>query len=215
MDYYLGVDIGTTAVKSVAFSQSGEVLALHAVEYGMQHPHPGWSEQNPDEILEGVIESINKVVTQMLPLNAALVSFSAAMHSLILLDKSRQAISPCIIWADNRSEAIATKLRESKKGNSFYHKSGVPIHSTSPLCKLLWMKENDPKLFHAAEKFISIKEYIFYKLFAEEIVDISIAAASGLLNIQNLKWDEDILEYIGISDSKLSRLVSTKYNFKF
>ncbi len=215
MDYYLGVDIGTTAVKALAFSQSGEVLAIQTVTYGMQHPQPGWSEQNPDEILEGVIASINKVVSEMLPLNPALVSFSAAMHSLLLTNLLGKPISPCIIWADNRSEEITTNLRESKKGNSFYHKSGVPIHSTSPLCKLLWLKENQPDIFNSAAKFISTKEYVFHQLFAKELVDISIAAASGLLNIQNLKWDEDILEYIGISESKLSPIVSTKHTFNF
>lgn len=215
MNYYLGVDIGTTSAKAVAFAETGEVLTNHSVPYDMLHPQPGYSEQDPDEIFEAVINSINKVLQKLAPDIPLFISFSAAMHSLITIDENGKLLTNCIIWADNRSDLIAQKLRVSKEGNQFYHTSGVPIHSMSPLCKLLWLRENQPEIFHTAFKFIGIKEYIFYKLFNDFIVDTSIASATGLLNSKTLQWDNEILQYIGITASRLSTVVSAKTAFYY
>ncbi|HLL41689.1 MAG TPA: FGGY family carbohydrate kinase, partial [Segetibacter sp.] len=179
MNYYLGVDIGTTSSKAVAFSEKGEVIANYSFGYEMQHPQPNWTEQDPDEILEAVINGINKVVQTFAPNLPRLISFSAAMHSLIAVDDKGNVMTRCIIWADNRADMIAEKLRNSDKGRQFYEASGVPVHSMSPLCKLLWFKEYQPNVFNTAFKFIGIKEYIFYKLFGNFVVDTSIASATG------------------------------------
>jgi gluconokinase len=215
MNYYLGVDIGTTSTKALAFSPTGEVMAQASVAYDMYHPQPDWSEQDPDEIWNAVTGSINKVVKELAPPSPLLVSFSAAMHSILAVDENGKPLTPCIIWADNRADNIAEGLCNSDKGYAFYQATGVPIHSMSPLCKLLWLKEHEPNLFHAAFKFISIKEYVFYKLFGEFIVDTSVASASGLLNIKSLNWDEAILNYLELEPSRLSRVVSSKEVFYY
>src|SRR5215210_4799128 len=215
MNYYLGVDIGTTSSKAVAFSDKGEVIANYSFGYEMQHPQPNWTEQDPDEILEAVINGINKVVQTFAPNLPRLISFSAAMHSLIAVDDKGNLMTRCIIWADNRADMIAEKLRNSDKGRQFYEASGVPVHSMSPLCKLLWIKENQPNIFNTAFKFIGIKEYIFYKLFGNFVVDTSIASATGLLNIKTLQWDQDILNFIEINASRFSEVVSTKQMFYY
>lgn len=210
MKYFLGVDIGTTSSKAVAFSESGKVIANYSSPYDMCHPQPGWSEQDAEIILRAAITSINKVVEELAPALPEFISFSAAMHSLIAIDENGNLLTNCIIWADNRSDVIARQLKETKEGYEFYHSSGVPIHSMSPLCKLLWLRENDAKIFDTAFKFIGIKEYIFYKLFNDFTVDTSLASATGLLNLNSLQWDDTILEYIGIKASQLSTVVSTK-----
>ena len=210
MNYFLGIDIGTTSTKAVAFSPAGEIIVSYFIAYEMQHPFPNRSEQNPDEILQAVITGINKVIEKLSPQLPAFISFSAAMHSLLAIDERGKLLTPLIIWADNRANDIADKLRKSNEGMNIYQKTGVPIHAMSPLCKLLWLKENDQKIFNAAYKFIGIKEYIFYKLFGEYIVDTSIASATGLLNTKSLQWDEGILNYCSVSASKLSAIVSTK-----
>ncbi len=215
MNYYLGIDIGTTSSKAVAFSESGEVVATYSFAYPMHHPQPGWSEQNPDEIMEAVINSINKVLATLSPDLPLFISFSAAMHSLIAMDEKGKLLTPCIIWADNRADKIAQTLRDSNEGLQIYHASGVPIHSMSPLCKLLWLKEHQPAVFSNAFKFIGIKEYIFYKLFNDFIVDTSVASATGLLNSKTLEWDEEILNFIGIDATRLSKVVSAKSIFYY
>lgn len=215
MDYYLGIDIGTTSSKAVAFSVDGDVVCSHSFDYEMHHPQPNRSEQNPDEIFQAVLHGIDKVVKEMFPHVPLFISFSAAMHSFIAIDDKGKLLTQCIIWADNRADVIAEKLRNTEKGQEFYHASGVPIHAMSPLCKLLWFKENEPRIFKAAFKFIGIKEYIFYKLFAEFVVDTSIASAAGLLNIKTLQWDYEILNFAGINSSLFSEVVSVKKVFYY
>ena len=182
MNYYIGIDIGTTSTKAVAFSVNGEVLAKEAIGYAIQHPQPDCSEQDPDEIFEAVINSISKITTTLYNHTPVLVSFSAAMHSILAVDRTGKPLTPCIIWADNRAGDIAEQLRKSSLGNDFYHATGVPVHAMSPLCKLLWMKENNEPVFRQAHKFIGIKEYIFFRLFGKYLVDTAIASATGLLN---------------------------------
>lgn len=210
MNYYLGIDIGTTSAKAVAFGETGNVIESYSFSYEMHHPEPGWSEQDPKEILKAVTDAMNKVLQKLTPHVPLFISFSAAMHSLIAIDKNGDLLTPCIIWADNRANTIAQALRNSDTGRKFYATSGVPIHSMSPLCKLLWLRQQQPDVFNNAYKFIGIKEYIFYKLFNDFIVDTSIASATGLLNNTTLQWDEDILQYAGITADRLSTVVSTK-----
>jgi gluconokinase len=207
MIYYLGVDIGTTTAKAVAFSDEGKVLATHSAFYEMQHPHEGWSEQDPDELLEGVVTAMVTVLSKLAPDPPVFISFSAAMHSLIAVDVEGFPLTPAIIWADNRAAGIAATLRESDKGAEFYQTSGVPIHPMSPLCKILWLKEQRPALFNKAARFISIKEYVLYQLLKTYVVDSSIASTTGLLNLSTLNWDPALLSYTGIGLEQLSPVV--------
>jgi gluconokinase len=210
MSYYLGVDIGTTTAKAVAFSKDGMILYQVAAGYGMLHPAPGRSEQNPDEIFDAVIHTITNVL-QTLAGKPLFIAFSAAMHSIIAVNDKGNPLTPCIIWADNRAAAMADSLRNSEQGYRFYTATGVPLHAMSPLCKLLWFKEVEPAVFTTAFKFIGIKEYVFYRLCGQFIVDTSIASATGLLNLSTLSWDEEILAYACIEPNRLSTLVSVKH----
>src|SRR5450432_269626 len=207
MNYHIGVDIGTGSVKAVAFDGTGEVVGRESVDYSMQHSTPDRSELDPDEVLEGVQASLGRLVNGLLPAMPVMVAFSAAMHSLLAVDNKGRPLTRCMIWADNRAGEIADELRQSDKGKTLYERTGVPIHAMTPLCKLLWLRENEPVIFTAAHKFIGIKEYIFYYLFGEFLVDTPIASATGLLNIHSLTWDEEALSFLGLDPSRLSRLV--------
>ena len=155
MNYYLGIDIGTTSAKAVAFSEKAEVLSSISYEYSMQHPQPDRSEQDPDEIFSAVVKGINEVLQTMSPFSPLFVSFSAAMHSFIAVDVAGSLLTQCIIWADNRADCIARDLKLTEQGKYCYDVSGVPVHSMSPLCKLLWFKENEPAVFISAYNFIA------------------------------------------------------------
>ena len=215
MKYYLGVDIGTTAVKAVAFSVNGETLAKHSCTYKMYHPQPAQSEQDPYEILEAITTSVNTVMQSLSPAVPQLVGFSAAMHSILAVDENGNPLTNCMTWADNRAAAIAENLRNSDTGSLIYNTTGVPVHAMSPLAKLLWLKENEPRLFQQAYKFIGIKEFLFYKLFGEYVIDTSVASATGLLNLRTLEWDSGILTWLELSAEKLSTVVPVKQVFSF
>lgn len=214
--YLLGVDIGTTSTKAVVFNLEGKVQCQHAVEYPLYTPVPGAAEQDPDEIVSAVKESIREAIKQSgIHVNMfKLVSFSAAMHSLIAVDEEGNPLTKSITWADQRSEPWVRKLKKDGSGHDIYRRTGTPLHPMSPLSNILWLKEDYPETFQQTAKYISIKEYVFHQFFGEYVVDYSIASATGLFNLENLDWDEEALEICGISADKLSKLVPTTHILK-
>lgn len=209
--YVIGVDIGTTSTKAVLYDDCGEVYGKHSVGYPLNSPTPGAAVQNPERIFQAVITSVEKaIVTSEVKQSEILcLSFSAAMHSLIAIDDRGKALTPSITWADNRSADWAERLKTDYNGQQIYARTGTPIHSMSPLAKLMWLRHSHTELWQKATKFISIKEYIFWQLFREYVVDYSIASATGLFNLQNLNWDKDALAIAEIKSSQLSEPVST------
>ncbi len=211
MHYYIGIDIGTTSTKAVAFSDNGDIMAKEDIPYPIMHPFASYSEQDPDEIFEAVVNCIGTITKSLAAGTPVLICFSAAMHSLLLMDENNHPLTNCLIWADNRASEIANQLRESETGDAFYHTTGTPIHAMSPFCKLIWLRKNRPGLFNKAARFIGIKEYVFCRLFGKYLVDTSVASATGLLNIRTLQWDADILDYAGIAQSQLSAVTDAHH----
>ncbi|MGE5657224.1 MAG: gluconokinase [Actinomycetota bacterium] len=211
--YVIGVDIGTTSTKAVLFTEKGEVVYQHFIEYPLLIPTVGAAEQNPQEIFAAVIQSVQALITgsSIHPSKILCLSFSAAMHSLIAVDSNHQLLTNSITWADNRSAKWATFLKQKGQGHEIYRRTGTPIHAMSPLVKLIWLRHEQPQLFEKAAKFISIKEYVFYQLYQQYIVDYSIASATGLMNLKALTWDPEALEVAGITEAQLSKLVPTTY----
>jgi gluconokinase len=205
----IGVDIGTTSTKAVVFDFYGNVLGLGTTGYPLIQPQPGWVEQDPDEIVQAVVNSVRTAVDTagISPSDVTAVGFSAAMHALIAVDADGNPLTRAWIWADNRGAEQAEQLRTLSFGRECYRRSGTPVHPMSPLVKLLWMKERDPDLFQRASKFVSIKEYIWFRMFGQWAVDASLASATGLYNLSSRDWDPDILQFIGITSERLSPVV--------
>ncbi|SCW48229.1 gluconate kinase, FGGY family [Paenibacillus tianmuensis] len=211
--YMIGVDIGTTSTKAVLFEEDGKIVTKADEEYPLYTPTSSIAEQDPDRIFRAVIQTLKRVMTQSAarPEQVLFVSFSSAMHSVIVVDAEGKPLTRCITWGDNRSAAWAERLKRDMNGHEIYLRTGTPIHPMSPLSKLLWLRHDHQELFQHAGKFISIKEYVFAKLFDEYVVDYSIASATGLMNLQKLDWDEEALDVVGVSRNQLSRLVPTTY----
>jgi len=137
MEYFLGIDIGTTSVKAIAFAKDGKTLCESSISYPIKHPFPDWSEQDPEEITNAVFKTVENILQDLSPHIPRLCCFSSAMHSLIAVDKNGSAISPSIIWADNRANEMAARIHRDKQANRFYELTGLPVHAMSPFCKLL------------------------------------------------------------------------------
>lgn len=213
-DYIIGADIGTSSSKAMAFSLEGKVLAQQQITYTTQHPRPSYSEQNPDEVLHAVCNAIRKVVEQMQNQPPLCVSFSSAMHSLMAVSGKGEPLSSLILWSDGRSGKEAEWLKEQAIAKDIYTHTGTPIHAMSPLCKLLWWKNENKKTFSKAAKFIGIKEYIFSQLFGEYLIDYSLASATGLFDHDTLKWYDPALDLLGIKSEHLPDAVSSLYILK-
>src|SRR5690606_5534169 len=215
MDIIIGVDIGTSATKAVAFCAAGSVLAHEQVDYELLNPQPGWFEQDPAVLFKAVINAIAGVVGKARQQGVSgqhlAIGFSSAMHGLIAMDGHDAPLTNCIIWADTRSESFAAELKNMPEGLDVYLKTGTPVHPMSPLCKLCWLKTEMPEVFNAARKFVSIKEFVFQRLFGRYVVDESIASATGLFDIHAFQWYRPALELAGISAAQLAEPVPITY----
>ncbi|AEV19538.1 Gluconate kinase [Geobacillus thermoleovorans CCB_US3_UF5] len=205
----IGVDIGTTSTKAVVFGEQGRVLASHAIDYPIIQPHPGFAEQDPEELFAAVIQVVGAVTVRygIRPKQVKAMGLSAAMHSIMALDGSGRPLTRLIIWADNRSVVQAERLLKEHHGLDIYRRTGTPIHPMSPLPKLLWLKEKQPDVFRQARWFVSVKDYVLYRLYGDYIADHSLASATGLFRLDTLDWDEGVLSFLGISREQLPRLV--------
>ncbi|MFD1142067.1 gluconokinase [Larkinella insperata] len=216
MNCILGVDIGTTNVKALAFHpESGEIVAHASEPLTTLNPQPGYAEQDPEEVwkkLTDVLEEVCREVGQQKGTVEA-VGFSAAMHSILAVDDHGKPLTNAILWSDNRSEKQADDLRheQAELGRSIYQQTGTPLHPMIPLCKLAWFRENDLRLLRRATGWISIKEYIWHKLTGQYQVDYSIATATGLFDSQQKAWYPVALEYAGIRLEQLSEPVPTTH----
>ncbi len=211
--FMIGVDIGTTSTKAVLYKENGKPVSKHNVEYPLYTPTPATAEQDPEAILLAVVESIRTVIkdNHLKAEQVKFVSFSSAMHSLIAVDEAGKPLTNCITWADNRSAKWAEHIKNELNGHEIYRRTGTPIHPMSPLSKLVWLKNDEKELFESAAKFISIKEYVYYRFFQEYVIDYSIASATGLFNLEQLDWDEEALEVAGVTAEQLSKPVSTTH----
>lgn len=209
--YMLGVDIGTTSTKAVLFRETGEIVTQENNGYDLLTPDISTAEQDPNDIFNAVILSIGNVMKQSnIDIESlSFISFSSAMHSVIAIDDNNQPLTPCITWADNRSSHWADKIKSDYNGHEIYLKTGTPIHPMSPLSKITWLEHDKPEIASKTKKYIGIKEYIFHKFFNDYVVDHSIASATGMMNLKQLKWEQGALDIAGITEDKLSRLVST------
>ena len=215
MQYIIGIDIGTTNTKAVAFTTDGKVLASAGASYPVFTDAGGRHELDPDQLLDAVVSALSGVRRALAGAGGTSVagvgaeglvgiSLSCAFHSLIVIGEGGKPLSHAMTWADLRPSAQANALRGTEAGDSIYRHTGVPIHAMSPLCKLLWLKAKQPDLFQRGVRFISIKEYIWWRLFGKYQVDHSLASATGLLDIRRLEWYPESLALAGIGPGQLS-----------
>lgn len=219
MGYIIGMDIGTTATKGVLYQESGKKVEELAIPYPLIQEKSGQAEENPQVIFDAV----QKVIFKLSKLAAGkimAISWSSQMHSLIGLGKENQLLTNSITWADNRSQSIVEEAQKNGLAEKIYKNTGMPPHPMAPMYKLLWIKRDQPKIFSQVQKWISIKEYIIWRLTGKIIMDTTMAAGTGLLNLNTLKWDKDLLKIVGLKENKLPNLsepavfvgnVSSKY----
>ncbi|MGH8905564.1 MAG: gluconokinase [Egibacteraceae bacterium] len=207
----IGLDLGTSSVKAVAFDSSGEALAAHAVEVGIASPTSERAEQDPDELVGAAAEATTAVVRDLAAegRTVAGIGLSAAMHSLVALDHKGRPCTPLLLFADNRAAAQARQLAGQPGAVGLARRTGTPIHPMSPLVKLRWFAQCDPATAERARRWVSAKEYLIRQLCEADVVDHSIASATGLFNLEDMLWDEEALALAGITADLLSTPVPT------
>ena len=209
MQLVIGIDIGTTNCKAVIINTVGGILREVRVGYEEEDSSSA-TEQNATIVFNAVMLVLKKaIIFCQSEGQLSAISFSAAMHSILMVDELGNSLTPAITWADSRSEEQARQLKAKPESVIIYKQTGTPIHPMSPLCKIIWWKENELALFNSAHKFISLKEYIWFKLFGIFEVDHSIASATGLFDIYSLAWCAEAMEQAGLKAHQLSTPVNT------
>lgn len=216
MDYMIGADIGTTSTKAVLYDMKGKVIAYANSGYQLYQDTPDMAEEDPEDIFGAVVEVLGQVMRKgkVKPGELKGVSFSSAMHSLILMDENDQPLTRAITWADNRAAKYSEELNNNGVGAEIYAKTGTSIHPMAPLSKILWLKNEKPDLYNKAKKFIDLKTYVFFRLFGTYKMEYSIASATGMFNIFKLKWEPQALELLGITEDQLPELVEPTDSIK-
>lgn len=217
----IGLDVGTTAVKAVAFAVGGpdgsgepQVLAEAKCEQVTRQPHPGWQVQDPAKVLAAVDTALARCVGR-LPAGRPVhgVSLSVALHALVGLDQAYVPLTPVITWADGRSAQESAWLRSEHDPVALLHRSGTPVHPMSPLVKLRWLTRHEPELCARVRWWAGLKELVLHHLTGVLAAEISCGSASGLMDVQTLRWDPAAVDLAGISTHQLAELVATTTSY--
>ena len=203
--YYIGVDLGTSALKLVMMKGNGELVKTVSKEYPLYFPHSGWSEQNPTDWFLAVKEGL-KELAACTDEKIAGISFGGQMHGLVILDKDDNVLRPAILWNDGRSTEETDYLNNviGKEKLSKLTANIAFAGFTAP--KILWVKNNEPEIFEKIAKIMLPKDYISYMLSGNFSTDYSDASGMLLLDVNNKKWSKEMIDICSISEDMLPKL---------
>ena len=204
--YFIGVDLGTSAVKLLLMDEEGKIINIVSREYPLYFPHPGWSEQKPEDWWEQSKEGIRELVKDVDKSQVAGISFGGQMHGLVILDENDNVIRPAILWNDGRTAKQTDYLNTviGKEKLSEYTANIAFAGFTAP--KILWVKENEPDNFAKICKIMLPKDYLAYRLSGAFVSDYSDASGMLLMDVKNKCWSKEMAEICGISLEMLPEL---------
>lgn len=203
---FIGVDLGTSAVKLLLMDENGKICKIVSREYPLYFPHPGWSEQNPEDWFAQSMEGIRELTADCDKSQVQGISFGGQMHGLVALDDQDQVIRPAILWNDGRTGKQTDYLNQviGKDKLSEYTANIAFAGFTAP--KILWMKENEPENFARICKIMLPKDFLAYKLSGSFCTEYSDASGMLLLDVEHKCWSEEMLEICGITEEQLPKL---------
>lgn len=203
---YIGVDLGTSAVKLLLMDEKGRIHNIVSKEYPLSFPHPGWSEQNPKDWKEQSLAGIKELIADADKSQIAGISFGGQMHGLVVLDENDEVIRPAILWNDGRTTKETDYLNEviGKDKLSKYTANIAFAGFTAP--KILWMKEQEPENFAKINKIMLPKDYLAYVLSGVHCTDYSDASGMLLLDVEHKCWSKEMLEICNVKEEQLPTL---------
>lgn len=203
---YIGVDLGTSAVKLLLMDENGNIHKIVSREYPLYFPHPGWSEQKPEDWFAQSMEGIRELTAECDKSQVRGISFGGQMHGLVVLDEADHVLRQAILWNDGRTEEETDYLNQviGKETLSKYTANIAFAGFTAP--KILWMKNHEPELYEKIAKIMLPKDYLAYKLSGTFCTEYSDASGMLLLDVQNKCWSKEMLDICGIREEQLPKL---------
>lgn len=204
--FYIGIDLGTSAVKLLLMDGAGRIQKIVSREYPLYFPNPGWSEQNPEDWYTQSLEGLKELIADCDKSQVAGISFGGQMHGLVILDKEDRVIRPAILWNDGRTAKETDYLNQEigKDKLSAYTANIAFAGFTAP--KVLWVKNQEPENFARIEKLMLPKDYLAYRLSGTFCTDVSDASGMLLFDVKNKCWSKEMMEICGIKETQLPKI---------
>jgi len=203
---YIGVDLGTSAVKLLLVNDQGDILNEVSKSYPIAFPQPGWTEQDPQAWRDAVMCGIPELLKGFDGKEVAGIGAGGQMHGLVVLDENDQVIRPAILWNDGRTQKQTDYLNEVIGRKTLSARTANIAFAGFTAPKLLWMRENEPDHFAKIRKIMLPKDYINYVLTGVHSTDYSDASGTLLLDVEHKKWSREMLEVCGITEDQLPKL---------
>lgn len=209
--YLLGIDVGTTGTKALLFRQDGKLIGQAYRGYPMSNPQVGYSEQSADHWWNAVVETVRELCfSEEISSNVKAISLSLQGGTVVPVDTRYAPLRPAIVWNDTRCAAQKSAFLEAFHGaEPLYQKTGWKLIDGLPLLQIRWIRENEPEIFAQTHQFLTVPDYIAYKMTGKAAVDMADAGINQLVDIRSGCYDESLLAFAGIDQSKLPPLVSS------
>lgn len=203
---FIGIDLGTSAVKLLLMDESGKIHKIVSKEYPLRFPHPGWSEQDPEDWISQTMEGMKELLSECDKSQVKGISFGGQMHGLTALDEKDQVIRPAILWNDGRTGKEVEYLNSviGKEKLSKYTANIAFAGFTAP--KILWMKANEPENYSRIRKIMLPKDYLAYRLSGVFSTDYSDASGTLLLDVEHKCWSKEMMDICGLREEQLPKL---------
>lgn len=205
----IGLDVGTTATKAVAFELGSAWRHVAIREYPLLAPQEGWRVQDPAAIRSAVLDTLAECATVVGTAPVVAIAVSTAMHAVIGLDEDREPLTELVTWADARSLDQARGLRASNLASELHRTSGTPIHPMTPLTKLMWFSRHEPELAGSVRWWAGLKDYVLSVLTGEVVTELSSASGTAMLDLATRGWNPVAVELTGIRPEQLPRVLPT------
>ena len=203
---YIGVDLGTSAVKLLLMQGDGKIVNVVSREYPISFPHPGWSEQKPEDWWDGVVSGLQELLDGVDRSQVCGIGAGGQMHGLVALDAQDAVIRPAILWNDGRTGEEVDYLNNVVGREKLSKLTANIAFAGFTAPKLLWMRKNEPENFARIEKIMLPKDYINYKLTGVHCCDYSDASGMLLLDVEHKRWSKEMLEICGVCERQMPKL---------
>ena len=208
MRYLLGIDVGTSATKTVLFDENGVALGSVSKEYDLLTPHNGWAEQRPEDWRDAVLFTVKEVVKKVgaQPDEIKGIGISGQMHGLVMLDENGEVIRPSIIWCDQRTGAEVEDMLKIMPREKWIEITANPPLTGWTAAKILWVRKNEPENYKRCKHILLPKDYIRYILTGEFATEVSDASGMQLMDVAKRDWSQEVLDKLEIDRALLGKM---------
>ena len=200
MNYLIGIDVGTSATKTVLFDEKGTVISSSSQEYPLYQPHNGWAEQKPEDWRDAVLKTLKEVVVQsgVAKEDVKGIGISGQMHGLVMLDEDGEVIRPSIIWCDQRTGAEVEDMLSIMPRERWIEITANPPLTGWTAAKILWVRKQEPENYKRCRHILLPKDYIRYILTGVFATEVSDASGMQLLDVAGRSWSDEVLTKLDI-----------------